>query len=207
MLLENWLAFSAASALMLAIPGPTVLLVVTYALTHGRKPAAAIVAGVALGDLTAMTASMLGLGVMLATSATLFTILRWVGGLYLIYLGIKLWRSPVYVSEEVEAPKISLGRMFIHSYTVTALNPKSIVFFVAFVPHFIVASDPFLPQLLIMEATFVTLAALNAALFALLAASARTTLRSPTVKRTVNRMGGGLLVGAGIMAAGYRKAA
>ncbi|SDP50378.1 Threonine/homoserine/homoserine lactone efflux protein [Filomicrobium insigne] len=207
MLLENWLAFSAASALMLAIPGPTVLLVVTYALTHGRKPAAAIVAGVALGDLTAMTASMLGLGVMLATSATLFTILRWVGGLYLIYLGIKLWRSPVYVSEEVEAPKISLGRMFIHSYTVTALNPKSIVFFVAFVPQFIVASDPFLPQLLIMEATFVTLAALNAALFALLAASARTTLRSPTVKRTVNRMGGGLLVGAGIMAAGYRKAA
>lgn len=207
MLLDNWLAFSAASALMLAIPGPTILLVITYALAHGRRPAAAIVAGVALGDLTAMTASMLGLGVMLATSATLFTVLRWIGALYLIYLGIKLWRSPVDVSEAVEAPKISLGRMFAHSYTVTALNPKSIVFFVAFVPQFIVASDPFLPQVLIMEATFVTLAALNAALFALLASSARTTLRSPAVKRTVNRMGGGLLVGAGIMAAGYRKAA
>jgi threonine/homoserine/homoserine lactone efflux protein len=84
----HWLAFAAASAVLLAIPGPTVLLVISYALGHGRKAATAIVAGVALGDLTAMTASMLGLGALLATSAALFAALRWVGGAYLIYLGI-----------------------------------------------------------------------------------------------------------------------
>lgn len=78
--LDHWLAFVAASAVLLAIPGPTVLLVVSYALGHGRKPAAAIVAGVALGDLTAMIASMLGLGAVLAASALVFTGLRWHGG-------------------------------------------------------------------------------------------------------------------------------
>lgn len=76
MFLDRWLAFVAASAVLLVIPGPTVLLFISYALGHGRKPAAAIVAGVALGDLTAMTASMLGLGAVLATSALVFTGLR-----------------------------------------------------------------------------------------------------------------------------------
>src|SRR3954454_1351383 len=95
MALEHWLAFVAASAVLLAIPGPTVLLVVSYALGYGRKSAAAIVAGGALGDLTAMTASMLGLGAALAASGTLFTVLRWIGGAYLVFLGIRLWRAPV----------------------------------------------------------------------------------------------------------------
>ena len=93
--LDHWLAFAAASAVLLAIPGPTVLLVISYALGHGRRPAAAIVAGVALGDLTAMTASVLGLGAVLAASAAIFTALRWIGGAYLVYLGIRLWRAPV----------------------------------------------------------------------------------------------------------------
>ena len=94
MALDHWLAFVAASVVLLAIPGPTVLLVVSYALGYGRKSAVAIVAGVALGDLTAMTASMLGLGAALAASATLFTVRRWFGGAYLVYLGIRLWRAP-----------------------------------------------------------------------------------------------------------------
>ena len=89
--MDHWLAFVAASAVLLAIPGPTVLLVISYALGHGRRSAAAIVAGVALGDLTAMTASMLGLGALLAASALVLAGLRWLGGAYLIYLGI----SPV----------------------------------------------------------------------------------------------------------------
>jgi len=88
MSLDHWLAFVAASAVLLAIPGPTVLLVISYALGHGRKPAAAIVAGVALGDLTAMTASMLGLGAVLAASAAIFTALRWIGGSLLIGAGV-----------------------------------------------------------------------------------------------------------------------
>lgn len=203
---EHWLAFAAASMVLLAIPGPTVLLVVSYALGHGRKPAAAIVAGVALGDLTAMTASMLGLGAILAASAAIFTGLRWIGGAYLVYLGVKLWRAPVEPDQSGATPSASPLRMFGHSYAVTALNPKSIIFFVAFVPQFLVSLEPFWSQAITLEATFVILAALNAALYALLAAAARQRLQEPRIRRAVNRTGGSLLIGAGIFAAGWRKA-
>jgi threonine/homoserine/homoserine lactone efflux protein len=206
MSLDHFLAFAAASAILLAIPGPTVLLVISYALSHGRKPAAAIVAGVALGDLSAMTASMLGLGAVLATSAAIFTVLRWIGGAYLVYLGIKLWRAPIETADTESAPQAGPRRMFAHSYAVTALNPKSIVFFVAFVPQFLDAALPFWPQVATLEATFVTLAALNATLFALLAAAARQKLRKPRLQRAINRTGGSLLIGAGILAVGWRKA-
>jgi threonine/homoserine/homoserine lactone efflux protein len=206
MTIAHWLAFAAASAILLAIPGPTVLLVISYALGHGRKPAAAIVAGVALGDVTAMTASMVGLGALLATSATLFSVLRWIGGAYLIYLGIKLWRAPVQAQQAALAPPIHPLRMFFHAYAVTALNPKGIIFFVAFVPQFLVASQPFWPQVLVLEATFVTLAIVNSALYSLLAAAARAKLRQPRLQRAANCTGGSMLVGAGIFAAVWRRA-
>lgn len=206
MSVEHWLAFAAASWVLLMIPGPTVLLVVSYALGHGRRPAAAIVAGVGLGDFTAMTASMLGLGALLATSAAVFTVLRWVGGAYLVYLGVKLWLAPVAAEADVPAPAARPGRMLAHAFAVTALNPKSILFFIAFVPQFIVADAPLWPQVAVLEATFVTLAVVNAALFALLAARARTALRTPRLRRGVNRSGGTLLVGAGLFAALWRPA-
>ena len=204
--LDHWLAFVAASAILLAIPGPTVLLVISYALGHGRRPAAAIVAGVALGDITSMTASMLGLGAVLAASALVFTALRWIGGAYLIYLGVKLWRAPVAAATEAEAPPASLRRIFGHAYAVTALNPKGIVFFVAFVPQFLSSSAPFLPQVAVLETTFVSLAILNSALYAVLASAARERLRQARVRRIVNRTGGTLLIGAGALAAGLRPA-
>lgn len=206
MAFDVWLTFVGASALLLIIPGPTVLLIISYALGHGRKPAAAIVAGVALGDLTAMTASMLGVGAILATSAAVFAALRWIGGAYLVFLGIKLWRAPVQAADAAAAPDGNPLRMLAHAYAVTALNPKGIVFFVAFVPQFLDAARPFPVQAATLVATFVTLAAVNAALFAILAAAARQKLREPRVQRAVNRTGGTLLVGAGIFAAGWRKA-
>lgn len=128
---EHWFAFVAASALLLAIPGPTILLVISYAISHGRKAAGATVAGVALGDFTAMTASMLGLGALLAASATIFTVLKWIGAAYLIWLGFKLWKAPVAGSGEMgnEAPAAERPlRIFLHAYAVTALNPKSMSF-------------------------------------------------------------------------------
>lgn len=204
--LDHWLAFVAASAVLLAIPGSTILLVISYALGHGRKPAAAIVAGVALGDLTAMTASMLGLGAILATSAAIFTTLRWIGGAYLIYLGIKLWRAPVQSGDIEDLPQSRPLRMLCHAYAVTALNPKSIIFFVAFVPQFLDPTRALLPQIITLEATFVILATLNASLFAMLAAVARQKMRQPRVQRAVNRTGGTLLISAGLVAAGWRKA-
>ena len=203
MAFTHWLAFVVAANILLALPGPTVLLVVSYALGHGKRPAAAVVAGVALGDFTAMTCSMLGLGAILAASAFFFTGLRWLGGAYLIYLGIKLWRAPVD-APDVPAPALSLKRIFAHAYAVTALNPKSIVFFIAFVPQFLDLHRPLLPQMMILEATFVIFSATNAALYGGLAALAREKLKRARVRQAVNRTGGGLLVGAGAAALGWQ---
>jgi threonine/homoserine/homoserine lactone efflux protein len=207
---ENWIAFAAASIVMLAIPGPTILLVISYALGHGRKAGTATVAGVALGDFTAMTASMLGLGALLATSAALFTVLKWVGAAYLIYLGIKLWRAPVIGGDASQGDVTGRERpmrIFLHTYIVTALNPKSIVFFVAFLPQFLVPTLPWLPQMVIFETTFLVLAIINAALYGLLASAARNTIRKPSVQRVVNRTGGSLLIGAGLLTLGWKRAA
>jgi threonine/homoserine/homoserine lactone efflux protein len=207
MALDHWLAFVAASAVLLAIPGPTVLLVISYALGHGRRSATSTVAGVALGDFTAMTASLAGLGALLATSAMLFTVLKWVGAAYLIFMGVKLWRAPVAASTvTIEAPAERPGRILLHAYAVTALNPKSILFFIAFLPQFLDSARPLLPQLVIFEASFLTLATLNALGYALLASAARRTIRKPRVQRAVNRTGGTLLIGAGALAAAWRHA-
>ena len=208
MSIELWLAFAAASAVVLAIPGPTVLLVVSYALAEGRRSAAATVAGVALGDFTAMTASLLGLGMLLLASSALFTGLKWCGAAYLVYLGIKLWRTPVSEgAAEATGPAARPMRMFGHAYVVTALNPKSIVFFVAFLPQFLEASRPLLGQFVIMEATFLILATLNAAAYALMASGARRIIRRPSVQRAVNRAGGSFLIGAGVLTVISRRTA
>lgn len=211
MSIELWLAFVAASAVLLAIPGPTVLLVISYALGHGKRSATATVAGVALGDFTAMTASMLGLGALLATSATLFTVLKWVGAAYLIYLGIKLWRAPV-ASNEAPGEAVSVAkerplRIFLHTYIVTALNPKSIIFFVAFLPQFLNHAEPIAFQMVVFEVTFLLLATSNAAAYCLMASMARKTIRKPSVQRAVNRTGGSLMIGAGLLAVGWKRAA
>jgi threonine/homoserine/homoserine lactone efflux protein len=206
---EHWFAFAAASAVLLAIPGPTILLVISYALGHGRKIAGATVAGVALGDFTAMTASMLGLGALLATSAAVFTVLKWIGAAYLVWLGIKLWRAPVgndSGSTVETSPAERPLRIFIHTYAVTALNPKSILFFVAFLPQFLDLSRPLFAQMAIFETTFLILATINAALYAWLAAAAGSTIRKPNVRRIVNRLGGSLLIGAGFLTAGLKRA-
>ncbi|ACP25885.1 putative transmembrane efflux protein [Sinorhizobium fredii NGR234] len=206
---EHWFAFVAASALLLAIPGPTILLVISYAISHGRKTAGATVVGVALGDFTAMTASMLGLGALLAASATIFTVLKWIGAAYLVWLGFKLWKAPVAGSGEndTEAPAAERPlRIFLHAYAVTALNPKSIIFFVAFLPQFLDLSRPLLAQMAIFETTFLALAAANAMLYALLASAAGKTIRKPNVRRLVNRTGGSLLIGAGLLSLGLKRA-
>jgi threonine/homoserine/homoserine lactone efflux protein len=209
MSIEHWLAFVAASAVLLAIPGPTVLLIISYALGHGRKAASATVAGVALGDFTAMTASMLGLGALLAASAALFTVLKWMGAVYLVYLGIKLWRAPVGSGEVSAEASGNAGhrplRIFLHAYIVTALNPKSIIFFVAFLPQFLDMTRPVTQQMVIFESTFLVLATLNAAAYGLMASMARKTIRKPKVQRVVNRVGGSLMIGAGLLAVGWKR--
>jgi len=195
--IATYLAFAAASIVLLTIPGPTVLLVVSYALTQGRRVALATAAGVALGDFTAMTLSLAGLGALLAASATLFTVLKWIGAAYLVYLGIRLWRPRPELPDMAPAPARQARGIFGHAFVVTALNPKSIAFFVAFVPQFIDNSVSILPQLVIMEVTFVGLAAVNALVFALVADRLRTGIRRPAVLKWLNRAGASCLIGLG----------
>lgn len=198
MTFETWAAFAAASSVLLVIPGPTVLLVVSYALGQGWRTALPMAIGVALGDFTAMTLSMLGLGALLATSATLFTVLKWAGAAYLVYLGIKLWRAGGTLDAAPRTDRVSAARMLGHAWLVTALNPKSITFFVAFLPAFLDPKADFLTQMLVFETTFLVLAFANAFGYALVASRARRLASNPRAIGVVNKVGGGLLVGAGI---------
>lgn len=198
--LETWAAFAAASAVLLVIPGPTVLLVVSYALGQGWRSAMPMAIGVALGDFAAMTASLAGVGALLLASAQLFTVLKWVGAAYLIYLGVKLFRAGGRLDATPRTDPASAGRMMGHAFLVTALNPKGLTFFIAFLPQFLDHGAPLLPQMAIFCATFLVLAFANAFGYALAAARARRHVANPAIVKAVNRTGGTLLVGAGLLA-------
>ncbi|WP_313333299.1 LysE family translocator [Comamonas sp.] len=189
--IELWLAFVAASAVLLIIPGPTILTVISYSMAQGRRANVPLVAAVALGDSTALVVS----------SAFWFSAVKWAGGLYLIYLGIKLLRAGISPSKLAAAPVSSARwKLFANTYLVTALNPKGIVFFVAFLPQFISAGAPAHQQLWILALTFVAMATLNATLYAVFASSARKLLSSPTALRRFHIAGGSLLSAAGVWA-------
>lgn len=206
--LDLWFTFVAASTALLLIPGPTVLLVLSYALSKGRPVALASAAGVAFGDLVAMTTSLVGLGALVVASATLFAALKWAGTVYLIYLGIKMLRS---------APSAGLGAVqtdsdvgargvFGHAAAVTALNPKSIAFFIAFVPQFLRPETSLAPQFIILIATFVGLAAINALAYALLADKMRSKFGNPHVITWLTRGGGVALISMGLLTSTLRRA-
>lgn len=207
--LDLWLTFVAASIALLLIPGPTVLLVLSYALSKGRSVALASAAGVALGDLVAMTASLVGLGALVMASASLFMVLKWVGAAYLIWLGVKLLRSAPSegLNTTTAGRDVTARSVFAHTAAVTALNPKSIAFFIAFVPQFLTPDAALLPQFTILIATFVGLAALNALAYALLADRLRRTIAQPSVITRLTRTGGVALIGMGLATAILRRPA
>ena len=201
MSIELWLAFAAASSLMLIIPGPTTLLIVSYATSQGRSTTLPLMIAVELANITALVLSLLGLGQLLATSAWAFTLVKTVGGLYLLYLGIKMLRS-VSTSNTRSSPvttePASRWKLFYNSYLVTALNPKSIIFFVAFLPQFIDVHSPLIPQMALLCVTFVFLSALNTIAYAVFASAAREKLATARIQKCFNALGGSLLSIAGI---------
>ncbi|MBO6886033.1 MAG: LysE family transporter, partial [Marivita sp.] len=186
-------------------PGPTVLLVLSYALSQGKRVAIASASGVALGDFIAMSLSLAGLGALVLASATLFTVLKWVGAIYLVWLGIKLLRSAPSAALPITAQTVEARSVFAHAALVTALNPKSIAFFIAFVPQFITPSAPLLPQFAILIATFVTLAALNAFAYALAADRLRGWIGRESVIGWLTRAGGAALIAMGALTALARR--
>jgi len=201
MSIEIWLAYVAATAILLVIPGPTILTVISYSMAHGRRANVPLVAAVALGDSTALALSLLGLGTLLAASAFWFTVVKVTGGLYLLFLGIKMLRAGVSPADVVTpAAPASMWRLFGNTWLVTALNPKGIVFFVAFLPQFIDRHADVNHQLWVLAITFVVLAIINSTLYAVFAASASAFLSSRRAKRGFNLAGGSLLSIAGAWA-------
>lgn len=201
MTLETWLAFALASLIAVMIPGPVVVFILGRSLGGGWRAALPTVGGVALGDAVALAASLAGLGALLAASAVAFTLAKWMGAAYLIWLGVKLWRAPVG-----EAVALPAHHAFRDAFLVTVLNPKSLAFFVAFVPQFLDPARPFLPQAALVLVTFVGLGALNALGYALLAGKLSDAVRRPAIRRGFNRAGGAMLVGAGLATAAMRRA-
>ena len=199
---EYWTAFVIASTALLAIPGPTVTVVVGHAISNGKRAARATIFGVVLGDFVAMTASLLGIGAVLAASATLFTLMKVVGAVYLIWLGIKMWRTQSERAlNDCPSQPANLRHVFWNCFVVTALNPKDILFFVAFVPQFLDPSRPPLQQLIVLELTFLIMVALNIAVWSLAAGHMQTAMRGVGRIRLFNRIGGTLLISAGLLTA------
>lgn len=206
MTLQLWIAFVLASGVVLLIPGPTVLMVIGYALSDGRRSALSVLTGVALGDFVAMSLSVVGLGALLAASATAFAVLKWVGAAYLVYLGIMMWRRPPSLAADLTDPRRSsdLAKLS-HAFAVTVLNPKSIAFFIAFVPQFLSPTAAMSAQVPVLLATFVSLAVATNFAYAMAAGTLRERVREPRVLRALNRLGGSVLIGAGIATAALRR--
>lgn len=202
---EVWLSFIAAALVLCLTPGPTVLIVVGKALQHGKRSVLPLLAGVLAGDVVAMSLSLLGVGVILQTSAEAFTVFKFACAGYLIYLGIKSWRSkPSADMLNTKNDSRPSGVIFRQTFLVTALNPKGIIFFLAFFPLFINPEMAALPQMLTLGATFLLASAAGVTFYAFSAGFLRTSLRSEKTQRAVNRVSGGLLVSAGVATAAMR---
>ena len=193
-----YLAFVAAASVLLVFPGPTVLMVIGYGLAEGRKSVWSLVAGVCLGDAVACAGSLAGLGALLSASAAAFTVVKTIGAIYLVWLGIGMLRSGNLAAVPAPSPA---GRKLVHAFTVTVLNPKTILFFVAFLPQFVSPQAPALPQLALLGTTFVLLGVVNTTAYALLAGSIGGRIRDPRFVGTLRRVGGGSLIGAGVLTA------
>ncbi|MGP1355894.1 LysE family translocator [Roseicyclus sp.] len=204
--LDTWLAFLAASAAILVLPGPTVMLVVTLALSQGRRVALATAAGAALGGGVALTVSLAGLGAVVTGSPALFAALKWVGVGYLLWLGIGLWRSASEAGRTLAATgHVAARQSFGQAATVTVLNPKGIAFFIAFAPQFIDPARAYAAQAAVMVPSYVTLAAMNALGYALMADTLRARLLRPEVLPWMARAGALGIVAMALLMAGVRR--
>ncbi len=200
-----WAAFAVAYLVMAITPGPVTLLVMSYALTQGRRSALAVVAGTTLGDASCMATAMLGLGALLRASAAAFLVLKLLGAVYLVFLGVAMWRSPVAIATDAAGRSgTPAWRMFLHAYLTTVLNPKTVLFFMVFLPQFMDARASLLPQLGIFAATIVALGGAVDGGYSLFASALRRFMRRARAQRAVNRVAGGLLVGEGVLAAAWR---
>lgn len=202
------LAFIGASLVLALTPGPAVVYILARTLAQGRASGLASVMGVALGNLVLAIGAALGLAALFAVSATAFTVVKWAGAAYLVYLGVRLWRAPAPASD-AKAPVVQpLKRIFRDGFVVAVLNPKTTLFFAAFLPQFMDAqSGSALAQTLSLGALFVAIAGCTDLSYVLTAS-----LVAPRLKRVRrgalwgNRLAGTSFIGLGLLTAfGARK--
>jgi homoserine/homoserine lactone efflux protein len=196
MSLHLFAAYCLAVMILVLIPGPVVTLVVANSLSHGSRSGLTTVAGASIGNAILLTATAVGLVAFFALLSEVFEIVRWAGAAYLIWLGIKAWRSHG-AQAAAAVPARSAQAVFLQGFLIAITNPKAILFYVAFLPQFIDPHLPAGPQLLAMIATMIVMALVSDSAYALLAARARGWFTSPERRRLQSRISGTLLIGVG----------
>ena len=195
--LSTWLLYTAAALGLSLTPGPNGLLALTHGALHGVRRTLFTIAGGALGFTAVIALSLFGIGALLAASADLLTILKWLGGAYLVWLGIQVWRSPALgVEQGPRATVVTRTALFQQGLLAAVSNPKGILFFVAFLPQFLTTDYPLFLQFVIMTATFVGIEII----FEWLVASGSATIQPVLVRfgKRFNHIFGGLFMVIGV---------
>ena len=194
-------AFLVASFILAVTPGPGVFYVVTRSLLQGRRFGLASVAGVALGNLGNAAGASLGLAAIFAVSSLAFTIVKYAGALYLVFLGIQALRAPRRRHGEAPAPA-TMGRIFRDGFIVALLNPKTAIFFAAFLPQFMSADAAPVLQSLALGSLFVAMAAVTDTAYAIAAGAVAPTLARASGAGALGRyFTGGAFIGLGVLTA------
>ncbi len=200
------LAFIGASLLLALTPGPAVVYIVARTVAQGRASGMASVLGVALGNLANAAGAALGLAALFAVSATAFAIVKWAGAAYLVYLGVRMWLARPAALDAAPAahlrPLRSLRRVFRDGFVVALLNPKTTLFFAAFLPQFLDSHVNLLAQTLALASIFVGIAGCTDVMYVLMANLVAGRLRGATKKAVwANRLAGTSFIGLGVLTA------
>jgi threonine/homoserine/homoserine lactone efflux protein len=190
---DTWLIYLLAAIGLSLSPGPNGLLALTHGVLHGRRQTLFTIFGGALGFVLVIALSLFGIGALLQTSATWLQVLKWVGGAYLVWLGVQVWRSPpVGLELQGNAAQRSGGSLFRQGFLSAVTNPKAVLFFAAFLPQFIDPARSLLTQFAIMAGTFALVEIATEWLIASTAHRVRPWLQR--VGRQFNRTCGGIFV-------------
>jgi threonine/homoserine/homoserine lactone efflux protein len=204
-LLPAWPLFSAflvASVILAVTPGPGVLFIVTRSLVQGRRSGLVSVAGVTLGNLANALAACLGLAALFAVSSLAFTVVKFSGALYLAYLGMQMLQSPAPdAAATAFASAVPLARVFRDGFLVALLNPKTTIFFAAFLPQFLSPDAPPMRQGMALGGLFVVIAAATDSAYALAAGTVAPALRGNALRRLARRLGGCVFIALGVVTA------
>lgn len=196
--MEQYILYLLIVAITVASPGPGVILTLSNTIQYGAKPALAGVVGITLGVLAIAIISATSLGVLLSTSAVAFMVLKYVGAAYLVYLGIKLWRTPVIKLKNDDENNNSKNQQYIERFKegffVSVSNPKAIFFFMSLFPQFIDHQEKYLFQFIYLTLTFcITLLVIHT-VYTLGANAIKGWLLSDKGSKTVNRVGGSVFI-------------